>query len=93
MMGVAQALISIFAQDDDRPRTILRGRTRTTFVLKPPLYLFAVSDWGEPDYVVSLQLCAFLTAASHAPGVHQSADPVGRVGGTTLARLPAPKQL
>lgn len=53
MMGVAQALISIFAEDDDRPRSVLRGQTQITFVLKPQLYLFAVSDWGEPEYVVS----------------------------------------
>lgn len=53
MMGVVQSLISIFAEDDDRPRSIIRGQTQITFVLKPQLYLFAVSDWGEPEYVVS----------------------------------------
>lgn len=52
MMGIAQALISILAEDDDRLRSIQRGRTRITFTLKAPLYLFAVSDWGEPEHVV-----------------------------------------
>lgn len=56
MMGVTQALISIFAMDDDKPRCIMRGRTRISFLVKQPLYLFAVSDWGEPDYVVSCRL-------------------------------------
>lgn len=51
-MGVAQALISIFAEDDDRLRSIIRGRHRIAFVLKAPLYLFCVSDWGEPEHVV-----------------------------------------
>lgn len=53
LMGVVQALISIFAEDDDRLRSVVRGRHRIAFVLKAPLYLFAVSDWGEPEHVVS----------------------------------------
>lgn len=52
-MGVAQALISIFAEDDDKIRCIVRGKERIAFVLKAPLYLFCVSDWGEPEHVVS----------------------------------------
>lgn len=52
-MGVAQALISIFAEDEDKLRSIIRGRYRIAFVLKAPLYLFCVSDWGEPEHVVS----------------------------------------
>lgn len=55
-MGVAQALISIFAEDEDRLRSITRGKYRITFVLKAPLYLFCVSDWGEPEHVVSDEL-------------------------------------
>jgi hypothetical protein len=53
LMGVAQALISIFAEDEDKLRSIVRGRHRIAFVLKAPLYLFCVSDWGEPEHVVS----------------------------------------
>ncbi|KAL1409082.1 Vacuolar fusion protein mon1 [Vanrija albida] len=56
MMGIAQALISILAEDDDRLRSISRGRTRITFTLKAPLYLFAVSDWGEPEHVMRMHL-------------------------------------
>ncbi|TXT10597.1 hypothetical protein VHUM_02102 [Vanrija humicola] len=56
MMGIAQALISILAEDDDRLRSITRGRTRITFTLKAPLYLFAVSDWGEPEHVMRMHL-------------------------------------
>jgi len=51
-MGVAQALISIFAEDDDKLRSIIRDGQRIAFVLKAPLYLFCVSDWGEPEHVV-----------------------------------------
>jgi len=32
---------------------IVRGRNRIAFLLKSPLYLFCVSDWGEPEHVVS----------------------------------------
>lgn len=56
MMGVVQALISIFAEDDDRLRSIVKGNTRITFLLKPELYLFAVSDWGEPEHVMRMHL-------------------------------------
>jgi len=55
-MGVAQALISIFAEDDDKLRSIIRNGQRIAFVLKAPLYLFCVSDWGEPEHVV----CSFI---------------------------------
>ena len=53
LMGVAQALISIFAEEDDKIRCITRGPHKIAFVLKAPLYLFCVSDWGEPEHVVS----------------------------------------
>ena len=55
-MGVAQAIISIFAEDDDKLRSIIRDGQRISFVLKAPLYLFCVSDWGEPEHVV----CSFI---------------------------------
>nr|KIR50057.1 vacuolar fusion protein MON1 [Cryptococcus bacillisporus CA1280] len=56
LMGVAQALISIFADDNDRLRYIIKGNHRIAFLLKAPLYLFCISDWGEPEHVLRLQL-------------------------------------
>ncbi|OWT40164.1 vacuolar fusion protein MON1 [Cryptococcus neoformans Bt1] len=56
LMGVAQAIISIFADDGDRLRYIIKGKHRVAFLLKAPLYLFCVSDWGEPEHVLRLQL-------------------------------------
>ncbi|PWN49647.1 DUF254-domain-containing protein [Violaceomyces palustris] len=50
-VGVMQALISIFAdEDNDKIRHIETdgGRTRITFLLRAPLYLVCVSSWGEP---------------------------------------------
>ena len=75
-MGVVQALVSIFAEEEDkircvqkprvmllswadgrcfhgRTRYIQRGRMKISFLLKSPLYLFCVSEWGEPEFVVS----------------------------------------
>ncbi|ORX34517.1 vacuolar fusion protein MON1 [Kockovaella imperatae] len=56
LMGVAQALVSIYAAEDDRPRSIIRGKSRISFLLKAPLYLFCVSDWGEPEHVLRTHL-------------------------------------
>ncbi|BEJ08510.1 hypothetical protein CcaverHIS641_0506040 [Cutaneotrichosporon cavernicola] len=56
LMGVVQALVSIFAEDDDKLRSVVRGRTRIAFLIKPEMYLFAVSDWGEPEHVLRTQL-------------------------------------
>jgi len=53
LTGVAQALISILAEEDDKLRSINRGQHKVVFLLKSPLYLFGVSDWNEPEYVVS----------------------------------------
>lgn len=50
--GLMQALISVFADDGDRLRCIVAGRTRIAFVLRPPLYFVCVSAWGEPESVV-----------------------------------------
>lgn len=55
-MGVVQALVSIFAEDDDKLRSVVKGRTRIAFLIKPEMYLFAVSDWGEPEHVLRMQL-------------------------------------
>lgn len=66
LMGVASALISIFAEEDDKLRSIVRGRQRIAFVLKAPLYLFCVSDWGEPEHVVSPPDFALVGHLTHA---------------------------
>lgn len=51
-MGIMQALISVFLDENDKLRSINAGRTRITFVLRPPLYYACVSSWGEPESVV-----------------------------------------
>ncbi|WVW78638.1 hypothetical protein I302_100598 [Kwoniella bestiolae CBS 10118] len=56
LMAIASTLISIFQEEDDKIRCIIKGRTRIGFLLKPPLYLFAVSDWGEPEHVLRSHL-------------------------------------
>ncbi|CAE7158676.1 unnamed protein product [Rhizoctonia solani] len=55
-MGLLQALVSVFADDGDRIRSINAGRTRITFVLRAPLYYACVSSWGEPESVIRLHL-------------------------------------
>ncbi|KAJ9125542.1 hypothetical protein QFC22_000504 [Naganishia vaughanmartiniae] len=54
MMGVAQAIISIYDEDGDKLRSIAHGRTKITFLLADPLYLFCVSDWKEPEFVTHI---------------------------------------
>lgn len=51
-IGIMQALISVFLDDNDKLRSINAGRTRITFLLRPPLYYVCVSSWGEPESVV-----------------------------------------
>ncbi|KAJ9107806.1 hypothetical protein QFC19_002711 [Naganishia cerealis] len=51
MMGVAQAIISIYDEADNKLQSIAHGRTKITFLLADPLYLFCVSEWNEPDFV------------------------------------------
>lgn len=52
-IGVMQALISVYLDDNDKLRSINAGRTRITFLLRSPLYYACVSSWGEPESVVS----------------------------------------
>lgn len=52
-IGIVQALISVFLDDNDKLRSINAGKTRITFLLRPPLYYACVSSWGEPESVVS----------------------------------------
>ena len=53
-MGIMQALVSVFLDDGDKIRCINAGKTRITFLLRPPLYYVCVSSWGEPESVVSI---------------------------------------
>ncbi|KAG6843931.1 hypothetical protein H0H87_011622 [Tephrocybe sp. NHM501043] len=68
--GIMQALISVFLDDKDKLRCINAGRTRITFVLRPPLYYACSSSWGEPESVtrshleyLHLQILSIVTAA------------------------------
>ncbi len=63
MIGVVQALVSIFLDDGDKLRCINAGNTRIVFLLRPPLYYVCVSAWGEPESVVSYLL--FTTQSLH----------------------------
>ncbi|KAJ9091294.1 hypothetical protein QFC20_007671 [Naganishia adeliensis] len=56
MMGVAQAIISIHDEDGDKLQSITHGRMKITFLLGDPLYLFCVSEWNEPDFVLRCHL-------------------------------------
>ncbi|TFK40673.1 trafficking protein Mon1-domain-containing protein [Crucibulum laeve] len=69
-IGIMQALISIFIDDNDKLRCINAGRTRITFLLRSPLYYACVSSWGEPESVtrshleyLHLQILSIVTAA------------------------------
>lgn len=53
MMGLMQALLSVFLDDGDKLRCINAGKMRITFLLRSPLYYACVSSWGEPESVVS----------------------------------------
>jgi hypothetical protein len=63
-MGVIQALISIYAESGDKIRSIIRGRHKIVFLLRPPVFLFCTSDWGEPDFVVSTSRVSFIDVHS-----------------------------
>ncbi|KAI0725621.1 trafficking protein Mon1-domain-containing protein [Fomitopsis betulina] len=55
-MGIMQALVSVFLDDGDKIRCINAGKTRITFLLRPPLYHVCVSSWGEPESVTRFHL-------------------------------------
>lgn len=55
MIGLMQALISVFLDDGDKIRCINAGKSRITFLLRSPLYYACVSSWGEPESVVSIE--------------------------------------
>ncbi|KAI8971160.1 trafficking protein Mon1-domain-containing protein [Trametes punicea] len=56
MLGVIQALVSIFLDDGDKLRCINAGNTRIVFLLRPPLYYVCASAWGEPESVTRSHL-------------------------------------
>ena len=64
-MGVIQAIMSVFADDGDKLKSIhcRDGRTRITFLVRGPLYFVCVSRWGEPESVVRLPM-RFIRAVS-----------------------------
>ncbi|KAF9568812.1 DUF254-domain-containing protein [Agrocybe pediades] len=69
-IGIMQALISVFLDDNDKLKSINAGRTRITFLLRSPLYYACVSSWGEPESVtrshleyLHLQILSIVTAA------------------------------
>ncbi|KAF9778763.1 vacuolar fusion protein MON1 [Thelephora terrestris] len=55
-IGIMQALISVFLDDQDKIRSINAGSCRITFLLRQPLYYVCVSSWGEPESVTRLHL-------------------------------------
>ncbi|KAF9978867.1 Vacuolar fusion protein mon1b [Actinomortierella ambigua] len=55
-MGVIQAIISFFADNDDSIRCIHAGVHKFVFLLKPPLYLLCVSRSGESESQLRDQL-------------------------------------
>ncbi|KAF5344980.1 hypothetical protein D9757_013788 [Collybiopsis confluens] len=70
MIGVMQALISVFIDDGDKLKAINAGKTRITFLQRPSLYYVCVSAWGEPESVtrshleyLHLQIISVVTAA------------------------------
>ena len=52
-MGLVQALVSVFIDDNDKLRSINAGELRITFLLRSPLYYVCASTWGEPESIVS----------------------------------------
>lgn len=73
LVGVIQAIVSLYAMEEegcDRIRYIDAGQLRIAFLLKAPLYLVAISDWGEPEAVLRTHLdylyLQILSVVSHA---------------------------
>ncbi|KAG1772371.1 DUF254-domain-containing protein [Suillus occidentalis] len=70
IMGIVQALLSVFLDDGDKLRCINAGRLRITFLLRSPLYYVCASTWGEPESVtrshleyLHLQILSIVTAS------------------------------
>ncbi|KAI0345875.1 DUF254-domain-containing protein [Trametopsis cervina] len=56
LIGLMQALVSVFLDSSDKIRCVNAGRTRITFLLRQPLYYVCVSEWGEPESVTRFHL-------------------------------------
>ncbi|GAA5872112.1 hypothetical protein JCM16303_000983 [Sporobolomyces ruberrimus] len=56
LVGVMQAIVSIFADEGDKIRCVEVGDSRIIFLLKSPLYLVVSSSWGEPESVLRTHL-------------------------------------
>ncbi|KAI9512410.1 trafficking protein Mon1-domain-containing protein [Russula earlei] len=56
IVGIMQALISVFLDDGDKIRCINAGNTRISILLRPPLYYACASSWGEPESVTRSHL-------------------------------------
>lgn len=67
-IGIMQALISVFLDDQDKIRSINAGSCRITFLLRQPLYYVCVSSWGEPESVVSDSLHVLLESVENGAG-------------------------
>lgn len=65
-------------------RYVDAGSTKIAFLLKAPLYLVCVSDWGEPESVVSRSL--FSTT-------HEAPSPLQRANLSPSPRPHSPSQL
>jgi hypothetical protein len=55
IIGIMQALISVFLDDGDKLRCINAGNARINVLIRSPLYYVCVSSWGEPESVVSFK--------------------------------------
>ncbi|EGF81276.1 hypothetical protein BATDEDRAFT_87530 [Batrachochytrium dendrobatidis JAM81] len=55
-MGVIQAIISYYADEDDSIRSVCAGGHLFVFHVRGPLYLVAVSSTGESEYQLRKQL-------------------------------------
>lgn len=64
IIGIMQALISVFLDDRDKLRCINAGKTRINFLVRSPIYYASVSSWGEPESVVSM--CQ-IVSSTHGP--------------------------
>lgn len=71
IIGIMQALISVFLDDRDKLRCINAGKTRINFLVRSPIYYASVSSWGEPESVVSM--CQFVSS-THGPKIIGDAD-------------------
>jgi vacuolar fusion protein MON1 len=52
ILGVIQAIVSVFADNGDKIRFINTQSTRIAFLLRTPLYLVSVATIYEPEAVV-----------------------------------------